>query len=172
MNEVTEIKVVAVDDIDYVEHFAVGVFRLSDGRIYRVCLDYFTREPVQLSEDIDGDDDAIEAIKAFTSDEDDQEKNKQLGRIAINDSSCAIVFSGNGDVHNNAYNSGGYDDAGVIYNYQLIDFDIREELKSWMKENNLKRIERANLIDFLESYSSNWLNLYRSRGDGEGQDWD
>jgi len=168
MNEVTEIKVVAVDDIDCIEDFAVGSFRLSDGRSYRVCLNYFTRDPIQIEYDVD-DDCAIEAISAFTCDEDDREKNKQLGRIALSDNSCAIAFRNDGRVYNNVYNTCEYDDVGAIYNHQLLDFEIEKDLKDWMKENNLEEIGESHLIEFLKSYDSFWLNLYKFSGDSDGR---
>lgn len=137
-------------DVDTIDNFAVGIFKLSDGRVFRVSLDWLTREAFQLEDDV-ADSDAREVISAYVEDTEDDEKNEALGRIAKRSGNFAIVFTSCGGVYNNGYNGCSINDAGVIYNHQLIDFSVERELKEWMKENDLDELNEKNLIEFLQS---------------------
>lgn len=137
-------------DVDLIENFAVGTFELSDGRVFKVSLDWLTREAFQIEDDV-VDVDAREVISAYIDDADDDVKNKALGRIAKCSANFAIVFCKDGDVYNNEYNSCSIHDVGVIYNHQLIDFSVKLELKEWIKENDLDELNKDNLIEFLQS---------------------
>lgn len=147
-------------DVDVIEDVAVGTFKLSDGRVFKVCLDWLTREAFQIEDDV-ADSDAREVISAYVEDTEDDEKNEALGRIAERSGNFAIVFTGCGGVYNNGYNSCSLIDAGVIYNHQLIDFSVESELKEWMKENDLDELNKENLIEFLQS---NYPPLFQALG--------